>query len=165
MRRNSGVRRFRNVEVHEARAGLEHAPDLAQRRADVDDVAHREAHRRAVERCVAERQRHDVAEREGDARAARSARAARFSRAVEHRPQKSTPSTLQRRVGAGEVERKVARPAAQVENAPARGRRQLAHGAAPPAFVDAAGEEPVGRIVAGRDRCEHLADVDGLLHA
>ena len=54
------VGRLGDVEVHEPGARFEHPPRLAQRGDDVDDVAHREAHRRAVERVVGKRQRHHV---------------------------------------------------------------------------------------------------------
>ena len=87
-----------------------------------------------------------------------------LKRPVEHRGAEIDAGDLEARVAAQQVERQIACPAAHVQHARAAGHRQFAHGATAPTLVHAAREEPVGRIVAGRDRCEHLADVDGFFH-
>ena len=85
------VWRLGHVEVDEARARPQHAKDLAQGGVDVDDVAQRESHRRAVEARVGERHRHDVAfdEARAAARLAAARRCARSSIGA----QKSMPVT------------------------------------------------------------------------
>ncbi len=129
----------------------------------VDDVAHREAHRRAVERCVAERQPGHVALEE--ARPLRRVGAPSASaRSVEHRRGEVDAGHPQRRIAPQEVKDQVARSAAQVDDAAAGGRGELGDGTLTPRFVDARSEQPIGAVVPRGDRREHLADIECLIH-
>jgi hypothetical protein len=156
------IRCLRDVEVHEASAGFEHASSFSQRADDVHDISHREAHDRAVETAIFERERHHVGGHESNV-AFRLAGGA-LPRSVEHRFAEVRSHDAQRRVRARKMEREVARAAAHIEDASAGRRRELPDGTLAPALVDAARQETIGRIVAGRDRCKHLADVDGFFH-